>query len=218
MAKRVNETGPSDKAKVRVLFAEVEGNNDSVQEALRTMVAAMTRPVRVITEQQLQNGKTQAVLGQVVDPESQETLDGALDDDAREQEQNPPAEARKPRGTGKKSDRNAGLELIPNLNFRPDGHQTMREFVASKNAESDVDVVVASVYYMRRMMQLPKVNASHVLSAFRELNKPVPVDLKQTIRNIKKNKIYLDFEDIFEDIRITSQGDNHVEHDMGKGA
>jgi hypothetical protein len=49
MAKRNNEpTSGADKAKVRVFFAEVEGNNESVQEALRTMVSAMSRPVRVI--------------------------------------------------------------------------------------------------------------------------------------------------------------------------
>ena len=39
MAKRSNDPTPgTDKAKVRVFFAEVEGNNESVQEALKTMV------------------------------------------------------------------------------------------------------------------------------------------------------------------------------------
>ena len=48
MARRGNDPAGEDKAKVRVLFAEVEGNNESVQEALRTMVSAMSQPVRVI--------------------------------------------------------------------------------------------------------------------------------------------------------------------------
>ena len=35
----------TDKAKIyRVFFVEVEGNNESVQEALKTMVSAMNRP------------------------------------------------------------------------------------------------------------------------------------------------------------------------------
>jgi hypothetical protein len=45
MAKRNNEPiSGADKAKIRVFCAEVEGNNESVQEALKTMLAAMTRP------------------------------------------------------------------------------------------------------------------------------------------------------------------------------
>jgi hypothetical protein len=51
MARRNNEPAFSaDKAKVRVFYAEVEGNNESVQEALKTMLA-MSRPARVISEQ-----------------------------------------------------------------------------------------------------------------------------------------------------------------------
>jgi hypothetical protein len=46
MAKRNNEpTSGADKAKVRVFFAEVEGNSESVQ-ALRTMVSAMRRIIQ----------------------------------------------------------------------------------------------------------------------------------------------------------------------------
>src|SRR5260370_11608038 len=53
MARRNNEPlSGADKAKVRVFFAEVEGNNESVREALKTMLSAMSRPLRVISKQQ----------------------------------------------------------------------------------------------------------------------------------------------------------------------
>jgi hypothetical protein len=40
MARRNNESAFStDKAKVRVFYAEVEGNNESIQDALKTMLA-----------------------------------------------------------------------------------------------------------------------------------------------------------------------------------
>ena len=48
MARRNNDSTGEDKAKVRVLFAEVEGNNETVQEALRTMISAMSRPARIV--------------------------------------------------------------------------------------------------------------------------------------------------------------------------
>jgi hypothetical protein len=77
MAKRNNEpTSGADKAKVRVFFAEVEGNNESVQEALRTMVSAMSRPVRVVSEQSA-NGKAPVLLQQANVEEVEEAIDQA---------------------------------------------------------------------------------------------------------------------------------------------
>jgi hypothetical protein len=71
MARRSNEpTFGVDKAKIRVFFAEVEGNNESVQEALKTMLSAMSRPVRVISEQKA-NGNA-AVLLQHADADAVE--------------------------------------------------------------------------------------------------------------------------------------------------
>jgi len=55
-----------------------------------------------------------------------------------------------------------------------------------------------------------------VMTAFKEAGKAIPVDVRQTIRNVKRSKIWLNFTDI-EDVRTTTQGDNFVEHEMGKG-
>jgi hypothetical protein len=214
MAKRSNEANFGiDKAKVRVFFAEVEGNNDSIQEALKTMVSAMSRPVRVITEQKV-NGKTSALLEQTDSDEVEQALDGTEEAETFE-EKSPAQNNRKARGTGKKIDRNAGLELVPDLNFRPSGKPSLKQFMDQKNANSDVEAVVVALYYMQHTMGLPKIGPAHVMTAFKEAGKAIPVDLRQTIRNIKKSKMWLNFTDL-EDIRTTTQGDNVVEHEMGK--
>lgn len=214
MARRSNEPTPgTDRAKVRVFFAEVEGNNESVQEALKTMVSAMNRPTRVISEQKL-NGKAAVLLEQADVAEAEEALDQAEEvDDAVEESalQN----ARRPRGTGKKVDRNAGLNLVPNLNFRPNGGRTLKEFVEEKGPKNDLETVLATIYYMQHDMALAKIGPPHVMTAFKEVGKAIPVDLKQTIRNVKKSRMWLNFTDI-EDVRTTTQGDNFVEHEMGK--
>jgi hypothetical protein len=214
MARRSNEpTSGADKAKVRVFFAEVEGNNESVQEALKTMVSAMNRPVRIISEQKT-NGKAAVLLEQADVAEAEEALDQAEEVDGFVEEvasQN----ARKPRGTGKKVDRNAGLNLVPDLNFRPNGGRALKEFVEEKGPKNDVETALAAVYYMQHDMALAKIGPSHVMTAFKEAGKAIPVDLRQTIRNVKKTKMWLNFTDI-EDVRTTTQGDNFVEHEMGK--
>jgi len=215
MARRNNETISSmDKAKVRVFFAEVEGNNDSVQEALKTMVSAMNRPVRVLSEQK-GNGKAALLLPPQTDVEEvEETIDEGEEVEALSEE---PAlsNGRKPRGTGKKVDRNAGISLVPNLNFMPNGKQSLKAFLDEKNAKNDVEVTLATVYYMQHVMTLSKMGPGHVRTAFKEAGKSIPVDLKQTIRNLKNTRIWVNFTDI-EDIKTTTQGDNFVEHEMGK--
>jgi hypothetical protein len=213
MAKRSNDPASSlNRAKVRVFCAEVEGSNESVQEALKTMVLAMSRPVRVISEQKA-NGKAPVLLEQPDVEELGEEI-GELDEAPSSAEDSASQSSRKPRGAGKKVDRNAGLELVPDLNFRPNGKQTLKEFVEQKRPKNDVESVLVLLHYMQHSMGLSKIGPAHVMTAFKEVGKPIPADLKQTIRNIKKSKMLLNFTDI-EDVRMTTQGDNFVEHEMG---
>ncbi len=213
MARRNNEPiSLMDKAKIRVFFAEVEGNNESVQEALKTMLSAMSRPVRVISGQKA-NGSATVLLPEVDVEEAEEAIDQVDVEPPGEESASP--SVRKPRGTGKKIDRNAGLTLVPDLNFRPSGKQTLKEFVDGKSPKNDLEAALATVYYMQHSMALPKIGPAHVVTAFKEAGKAIPVDVRQTIRNVKKTKIWLNFSDI-EDVRTTTQGDNFVEHEMGK--
>lgn len=214
MAKRNSEpANGTDKAKVRVFFAEVEGNNESVQEALKTMVSAMNRPTRVISEQKA-NGKA-AVLLEQADVAEAEDVSGEIDEEGDLDEEHAPQAARKPRGAGKRIDRNAGLNLVPDLDFRPNGKPALKVFVEEKGPKNDLETALAAVYYLQHEMGITKISVSHVLTAFKEVGKAIPVDLRQTVRNIKKSKMWLNFTDL-DDIRTTTQGDNFVEHEMGK--
>jgi hypothetical protein len=215
MVRRNSEpTSGTHKAKVRVFFAEVEGNNESVQVALKTMLSAMSRPVRVISEQKA-NGNAAVLLPHADLEEAEEAFDQTKEVEALGEEPAPP-NARKSRGTGKRVDRNAGLNLVPDLNFRPDGKQALKEFVDEKTPKNDLEVALATVYYMQHFMGLTKIGPAHMMTAFKETGKPIPADVRQTIRNVRKSKIWLNFTDI-EDVRTTTQGDNFVEHEMGKG-
>src|SRR5712671_2505999 len=134
----------SDKAKVRVFYAELEGNNESVQDALKTMLAvAMNRssqPVRVISEQPA-NGKPAVLLQQADVEEVEEASDRVEEVEVPGEESAPPI-ARRPRGTGKKVDRNAGLTFVPDLDFRPNGKQSLKEFLDQKSPKSDMELTL----------------------------------------------------------------------------
>lgn len=213
MAKKFSETGASaDKAKVRVFFAEVEGNNESVQEALKTMLAAMNRPARIAVDQRI-NGNSSAL------PEPPSAAPEELEEENDEEVKEVSTDSvspRAPRGQGKKVDRNAGLGLVE-LNFRPDDGSSFKEFVATKSPKNDVEAVVTYVYFLQHKMKVAPIGPRQVYTAFKEAGRPVPKDLRQTIRNVKSTKMFINFSDI-DDIKITTQGDNFVEHDLGSNA
>lgn len=214
MVRRNNEApSGADKAKVRVFYAEVEGNNESVQEALKTMLA-MSRPARLISEQKA-NGNVAVLLPHGDVEVVADAIDPGEEVEALGEEPAAPS-ARKPRGTGKKTDRNAGLNLVPDLNFRPDGKQALKQFVVEKSPKNDQEIALVLVYYMQHVMELPKIGPAQVMTAFKEAGKRIPADVAQTIRNAKNSRIWLNFSDI-EEVRTTTQGDNFVEHQMGKG-
>src|SRR5215472_5826068 len=97
MVRRNNESAFSaDKAKVRVFYAEVEGNNESVQEALKTMLA-MSRPARVISEQKA-NGSVAALLQHGDVEVVEEAIDQVEVAQTSDEEFSPPS-SRKVRGT-----------------------------------------------------------------------------------------------------------------------
>lgn len=214
MARRGNDPATEDKAKVRVLFAEVEGNNESVQEALRTMVSAMSQPVRVI--QVKTNGETPPALltqpGLVLDS------GGEMQDRDSAIEESPQSETngtRKPRGSGPKTDRNANIALVHDLNFRPEGQPGLREFFAEKAPSTDMENVLVVLYYLQHKMGVSKIGPGHILTALRDVGKSIPADLRQTIYNMRNRKAWVKYTD-FDDIKTATAGENHVLHDMGK--
>ena len=175
------------------------------------MVSAMSRPIRVISEPKADG--IPVLLPQAEAEALAQSMDGENADVVPEETAT--SATRKQRGSGKKVDRNAGLALVPDLNFMPSGKDTLRQFVAKKNPDSDLTAVLVVLYYMQHLMALSKIGPSHIMTALKDVGKAIPVDLKQTIRNAKSSKMWVNFSDL-EDLRTTTQGDNYVEHEMGK--
>lgn len=210
MAKRGHDNdGRPDKGKIRILYLEVDGNNDSIQEALKTMAQTMKQPLHVI-------GPARAAV-----PAAAITNTEAADSEVEEVEEVENAEVTEPddqpaprkRGPGVKKDWNAGIALIPNLDFMPSGKSPLKQFVVDKKPSNDMETVLVVVYYMQHMMDMPSVSPGHIRTAMKEVGAAIPPNLKQTIRNVKGKRIWINYTDI-EQIRTTTQGDNYVEFQM----
>jgi len=201
MARRNQEQdGGTDRGGMRILYVEINGNNTSLQEGLRTLVTAVSKP-----NQGVPNPQHRLVAGQgggattAVDPEPNLFTDAI---DVIETEQPDQSESgqngsnRRKRGEGEKTDRNAGIVAVPDLDFVPDGKQALKEFFAKKAPANDMEQVLVLGYYLKNTVSLDNFGPGHILSAFKHVGKRVPVDLRQTIRNMKKGKIWFNYTDI----------------------
>ena len=219
------QSGQNPNSRLRVLFVELDGADTTIAEALRT-VERMRRPSEIL-QQPL---KRVAGSGTTADGQGpaaeQTTLD--LGETAQEHAGNgngngngdaetdvSEASARPKRGQGPKKDRNAGIQLVGDLDLVPNGKPALKGYFAEKAPGSDMDQVLVLCHYFQHVLQLATFGLGHILTGFRHVDEPVPVDLRGTVRHIKNSKAWLSFTDM-ENIRVTTQGDNRVQHELGK--
>ncbi len=220
MAKRFNESeSGASRGKIRFIIAEVEGNDQTLQDLVRTMAPLLGRPVqvqiaskRIVATQdapQATGTQTEPTLFNN-DSEDQEVGEQTLNDATGES--TGPGVRRK-RGDGPKVDRNAGIVPVGDLDFVPEGKQSLRAFFGDRSPATDMEQILVLGYYIQNTLGLTGFGPGHILSAFKHVSKPVPVDLKQTMRNIKRDKAWISFTEI-DATRLTTEGENEVEHSL----
>lgn len=215
----------TERGKIRFIIAEVEGNNQTLQDLVRTMAPMLSRPVEVKAPPKLvQNGAAGAapnarpsepdlfnqdsVAPEVIDAEQVEQPDAGA-----------PTNARKKRGEGTKTERNAGISPVADLNFVPKDKAALKAFFAEKAPATDMEQVLVVGYYLKHTLDIATFGPGHIFAGFKHVNKPIPVDLRQTMRNMKpmvgskQGKGWLNFTDV-EAARLTTEGENVVEHEL----
>ncbi|MGC4030548.1 MAG: hypothetical protein QM754_02205 [Tepidisphaeraceae bacterium] len=125
------------------------------------------------------------------------------------------AQPRTQRGQGPKQDRNAGITVVGDVDFVPSGKTPLKVFFAEKKPKTDMDQVLVICYWLQNILIIPAITPGHVLSGLKHVAEPVPKDLAQTIRNAAKKKGWFNVADI-NAIRLTTVGENVVEHELGK--
>jgi len=215
----------TEKGKIRVLFIELEGNNQTLQDGLRTVSQMLPRAVEVkMLPKLVQNGvaapasnarpaepdlfNQDAAAAGVIDPEEVEQPDAGA-----------ASSTRKKRGEGTKTERNAGINPVMDLNFVPKDKPALKAFFAEKAPATDMEQILVVGYYLKQTLEVATFGPGHIFAGFKHVNKPIPVDLRQTMRNmkpmvgIKQGKGWLNFTDV-ESARLTTEGENVVEHEL----
>lgn len=104
------------------------------------------------------------------------------------------------------------ISMDKSLNLSPPGKPSAVDFATSKAPTNVMQKCVVAVYYLRETIEIPNVTAPAVLTFFKHLSWPVPADLKNTLQQAGTMG-WLDTGDS-DHIKLTSLGENLVEHDL----
>ncbi|UCI26533.1 hypothetical protein [Mesorhizobium sp. B2-8-5] len=106
------------------------------------------------------------------------------------------------------------FKFLRELDLRPAGKKSFFDFVAEKVPQTNEDKFAVAVYWLEQTAELPAVTADHVGTAFRMVPEwREPSDLKGSLRVASSRKGTIVTSDM-DNIRITPQGRNFVDHDL----
>jgi len=116
----------------------------------------------------------------------------------------------KAKGKGKSK---ASLSLVKDLNFKPKGKKPFDEFIGTKKPSSYYEKSTISAYYLKHELSISAISANHIFTCFKHMNWRVPANLLNTLAYTASRYGWLDTSNR-EDIKVTTMGENLVEHDL----
>ena len=107
----------------------------------------------------------------------------------------------------------ATVSVERDIDFRPQGKQSFRDFATEKGPKANDERNVVAVYYLEQILSLESVGAGHVLAAYRDAKWREPGQIANSLAKTASTKGWLDTRSMAA-IRTTASGRNQVEHDM----
>lgn len=181
MAKPLPKALGSAKVKFRVFEFEMDGTDESIQDTMKTLAAALTRgghgavPVarRLKTDPPASmNGATEA------EPEDESTEDA----ESQVEDVFP-----KPAASPKKPKKVQTYEVLDDIRF-DETPTRLVDFVAHYNLKSDLKRYLAIALWFKEELKLTEINVRHWYTAFKFLKWTIPNDPAQPIRDLRANK------------------------------
>ncbi|MGC4100786.1 hypothetical protein [Ferruginibacter sp.] len=118
-------------------------------------------------------------------------------------------EGEKKQVTKKSASGSSGLKRLSNINFYPDGKDSLENFYKKFKVNNDNENNLLFVYYMQEILKTTPLTANHLYTCYHELNIRIPEDLATSIQNTKRRKGWI--ESIGKgNISITDAGTNKI--------
>lgn len=207
------------KAKVRVFFAEVEGDDDTIKDGLQSLASAL---VRAMQPPALPRPKVMspppAITANGAEPNQLEQDGQVVEDDQfddHESEEVEPLEAAPARAKSTRQRKARSYAVIGDLNLRPDGQTSLVDFYRQKAPTDQQEQVSVFLYYLCHVLKMAAVTDRHIYTCYKEVSEKVPPEILQVARNTANRKGWVDASDP-KSLRLTVPGENYVEHSLPK--
>ena len=197
--------------RLRVFFADFEGDDETIQEGLRAIGMAVNKTFQSPVVYRTLPPPSTATVKELPteEPVLEEGEEGVFDPTQNSGRPQPRAKRKPP-----------VMSIVKDLDLHPQGKQSLRDFYAAKAPKTQLEQIAVAVYYLERVLEQVRVTANHVYTCFRDINSanpPAPIkmpnDLPQTLRNCAFKKGWVDVTDS-DNIKITQRGLNAVEQDL----
>jgi hypothetical protein len=116
--------------------------------------------------------------------------------------------------TRSKNSRKESYKIISDLILNPtNGTPSLKAFLKEKNPSTAMEVNAVVIYYLQKKIGLSGISPDHVYTCYKNIERKVPAALVQSLFDTASLKGWIDTKDKT-DIRITTTGENLVEHDL----
>lgn len=173
--------GQNGKVKVRIIEFEMEGSDLSLQESLKSIAAALSRPNLAPPPRstaRIESNKPGAPLHNEESIADQELDDFEYLDDTPPLETSAPIITRKPR----KPSKPAAPNLVA-IRF-DDVDPTFTDFVAERDPKNDMQKYLCAAYWLKIHKDVHEVSIDHIYTAYRSQSWALPAKAVQPMREL----------------------------------
>ncbi|HET7388183.1 MAG TPA: hypothetical protein VFJ19_16130 [Nocardioidaceae bacterium] len=102
---------------------------------------------------------------------------------------------------------------VKDINFRPEGKASLRDFWAQKEPSNNHEKNLVIVYYLEEFLEVAAIEVGHVLAGYDEVGKKSPAIPDNSLMVTASQKRWLDTSDM-KAVRTTHGGRNTIQYDM----
>lgn len=108
------------------------------------------------------------------------------------------------------------LSIVKELNLAEQGDKpSLKDFYSEYTPSNNFERNLIFVYYLQNIAKLTAITTNHIFTCYRHVGVKIPGAFKQSLWDTASQKGWIDTGSL-EDIKLTTQGINYIEHDMAK--
>jgi len=103
------------------------------------------------------------------------------------------------------------LVIVKDLDLKPPGKLSFREFAKQKEPRSNCEKCAVSIYYLQNELGITAISESHVFTCFKHMKWKIPASLSNALACTSSHYGWLNTKDT-QSLKISVMGENLVEH------